>query len=149
MSQWKRIFSPQVFFLLIFPLLITDSIGAVSGTRSVSENGFNGTLTVHTDGCLELSMRDGSRIFLGPGALVEPRMIGKTGQPSLRRDQKGRVIFAADSQGVLIYTFRYNRDGSWVVMTDSEAYFTGFRFDGATGKIKEIRLPSGKRLRFP
>jgi hypothetical protein len=107
---------------------------------------FDGTLTVQPDGGLELSMRDGSLILLGLGGLVKPQTIGTTDNLSLRSDLKGRVIFAADSQLFLIYTFRYKRDDSWVFMTDPKDMVSGFSFDAATGKIKEILLPSGKRI---
>src|SRR5665811_2131840 len=118
MNKRIRIFVSKYYFLFAFSLLFADSFGAASETRTISDKSFNGTLTVLSDGRLELSMKDGSRIFLGPGNLVDPRTIGKTDNLSLRSDPQGRIIFVADRQLVLIYTFQYKPDNSWLIMTD-------------------------------
>jgi hypothetical protein len=149
MTKLVRILIPQVLFLLFISPLFADTSGTDSETDLFLDQGFNGTLTVRSDGGLKLSMRDGSRIIIGPGGVVDPRSIGKSTDLSLRRDINGRISFAADLHLVLIYTFRYRRDNSWIFMADPLNMVTGFRFDPVTGKIKEVLLPYGKRLTFP
>lgn|GEM_PF-6984829 len=139
----------RVFFLLIFSLLFADSFAANPETRSISDKGFAGALTAQSDGGLELSMGDGSFIFLGPGDRVDPRTIGKTTPPTLRRDITGRVIFAADRGMVLIYTFRFNHNHTRIFMTDPEDMVTVFDFDGVSGRIKQVLLPFGRKLLYP
>jgi hypothetical protein len=149
MNQWFRIFISQILILSVFFLPSAYSFGANSESSSISDQSFNGSWNLQSDGRLQLSMADGSLIFIGPGGQVDPQTIGQTNKLSLRRDQTGRVIFAADSQLILIYTFRYKRDNSWVMMTDPEDMVSGFKLDPTTGKITGILLPSGKRLSFP
>jgi hypothetical protein len=140
----------KVFFLLILTSLSwVGPLGANSETLSVSDPAFNGTLSLLSDGRLALILRDGSRIFVGPRASVDPQRIGKAGQPSCRKDPTDRIIFAADRHFVLIYTFRYARDNAWVIMTDPQAMVTRFGFDKSTGKIREAQLSSGRKILFP
>lgn len=139
----------KLFILLSLTLLFTLPLGAATAVSSISDSSFNGTLTLLSDGRLQLSMRDGSSIFLGPGPQVDPQQIGKSTQLSLRQDAQGKVIFAADPQKILIYTFQYNRDGVRLFFTDPLDMVSIFWFDPATGKATEALLPSGRKIQFP
>lgn len=149
MNQWFRIFIFKIFIISVFFLPTIYSFGANSESYSISDQSFNGSWKLLSDGRLQLSMTDGSLIFIGLNGQVDPQTIGQTNKLSLRRDQTGRIIFAADPQLILIYTFRYKRDNSWVMMTDPQDMVSGFQFDASTGKITAILPPSGKKLLFP
>ena len=149
MYHRPALFKTLALSLLLLSLPCAYSLGSATEIQTYSDSAFNGTLTLLSDGRLQLSMDDGSLIFLGPGAAVDVQTIGKAGQVTFRRDAAGKVIFAADPQLVLIYTFMYTRDGTGLYMTDPKDMMTWFHFDGTTGKITDAQLPSNKKIVFP
>ena len=134
----------------IIGLLAGISVPAICGEsdREYGNLGFPGTFSRQANGSFDFMMLDGSHLEMNPSGRLSIREIAHSEKARQRYDADGRVMFASDSGGFKIYTFRYNRDGSLRSFTDPEAHVFKFIYDEGK-RVKEIYFPNRVRLEFP